>query len=66
MLVRFKKSPTGKYMLAYSAGQEADIADGELVKKMIEDGTAEAVNANPVAAKETTEAKPEKETRTKK
>lgn len=48
MKVKFLKSPTGMYRLAYSAGQETDIKDTKLVDKMVKSGHAEVVEKKPV------------------
>lgn len=51
MQIKFTKNPTGKYNLAYSAGDEANLSDAQATL-LIEEGFAVAVTT---AAKEETE-----------
>ena len=44
MKIKFIKSPTGKYKLAYSVGSVGDV-DSVIAKKCIEDGYAIEVKA---------------------
>ena len=44
MKLRFKKSP-GKFNLAYFAGDEVEIKDKDLAKKLIEEGYAVEVKS---------------------
>lgn len=41
--VKFLKSPTGKYGLAYSAGDETYISDADVADEMVSSGFAEVV-----------------------
>lgn len=41
MKLKFIKSPTGEYGLAYFPGDEADIKDSKLADKLVKGGFAE-------------------------
>lgn len=45
MKVKFIKSPTGKYRLGYSIGDELDVKDDALAKEMVSSGWAVEVKA---------------------
>ena len=63
MKVRFLKSPTGQFNLGYHVGDEADIKDKELVKKMLDAEVCELVAKTDESKKEDATSKAKKETR---
>ena len=60
--IKFLKSPTGRFNLAYNAGQ-AGMVRAELVDSIITQGFGVIVAEKKVQRKQTATAKPTKETR---
>jgi len=56
--VRFTKSPTGRFGLAYSAGQEG-LVTAELAKELVSEGYAEAVQPPPAPSEDAEDKKAE-------
>jgi hypothetical protein len=61
MIIKFIKSPTGKYKLAYNIGGVMDCKDTDLATRLIDDGFAELVeDSKPQIVKKKRRGRPKK------